>query len=404
MTKMQQAIITINSFSMGILLPVFNLVLLEKGSNLQTLPLLLAIYSTTVLCLELPSGICADIYGRKAVYLLSCGFLFISSCLMFAANNMVWLIFTITFFGLGRAFSSGSLDALFIDYALALHGEDCLAKVTSRIAVLDGAGLAVGCIVGGFISNLAGNYLVNIILRAVLTVMLFIMCLVFIKEQPIHAREKHTSLIDHIRKGKQVLFSTPKFGFIFMGIFFTGFLLCAIETYWQPAFMQLPTMQNSTWVLGFIAFLGFLAVAFGNIIVQKLLDKYSRSWWNVYNICRIIFAICILVFAFQKKNTGFVLWYAGVYLLLGASNVAESTLINKLTPNNMRASVLSLSSLTAQIGALCASVFSSIMILRLEFSGIWIIAGGLLGGYAIIMTAITNKNRQESSDKAEMTP
>lgn len=107
-------------------------------------------------------------------------------------------------------------------------------------------------------------------------------------------------------------------------------------------------------------------------------------------------AACIVIFAFQKSGIGFVVWYTGIYLLLGAGNVAESALINKLAPNHMRASVLSLSSLILQIGALCASVFSSIMILRLQFSGIWIIAGGLLGGYAVIVTIVSNKSSQES--------
>jgi len=118
MTKMQQIIIAINSFSMGILIPVFNLALLERGSSLQTLPLLLAIYSTTVLCLELPSGICADIYGRKSVFLLSCGFQLISFSILIAANNMLWLIFALIFYGLGRAFSSAKYLIYFPFYLL----------------------------------------------------------------------------------------------------------------------------------------------------------------------------------------------------------------------------------------------------------------------------------------------
>jgi len=398
MTKMQQIIIAINSFSMGILIPVFNLALLERGSSLQTLPLLLAIYSTTVLCLELPSGICADIYGRKSVFLLSCGFQLISFSILIAANNMLWLIFALIFYGLGRAFSSGSLDALFIDQALELNGEGCIAKETARMAVLDGTGLAVGGIAGGIAAGFTGTYLANIILKMIFTIMLFVLCLVFIKEQPIHGAKSHISLITHVRKGKKVIFSTPKFGLIFIGVFFVGFLLCAVETYWQPAFMNITTLRNGAWMLGVITFLGFIAVAAGNTIVQKLLDKYGSSQWNIYNLCRIILGVCILVFAFQKSSMGFVTWYTVIYLLLGAGNVAESTLINKLTPNHMRASVLSLNSLVVQIGALCASVFSSLMIFRIQFSGLWIMTGALLGGYAILVTVFTNKERVEKQE------
>jgi len=396
MNKLQQSIMAINSFSTGILLPVLNLVLLEKGSSLQTLPLLLAIYSLTVLCLELPSGIFADMYGRKAVFLLSCGFQIISFSLLIAASNIIWLIFAVIFFGLGRAFSSGSLDALFIDQALALYGEGCLAKVTARLAVLDGIGLALGGIAGGFIANVTGTYTGNIGLRLVLTVALFILCLAFVKEQPPHDAKlgkQRTSLIELIRQGKQVVFNTPKFGLLFIGVFFIGFLLFSLETYWQPAFMKIATAKNNTWILGLITFAGFLAVIIGNTIAQKLLDRPGKSWWNGYNICRIMMTAVILIFAFQKSATGFVSWYAGIYLLLGAGNVAESTLINKYTPSNMRASVLSLTSLVAQIVGLCASIFSSIMIIRLQFSGIWIVAGVLLGGCTIVVAAVTNKKK-----------
>lgn len=401
MNKMNQAIIAINSFSIGIIIPVLNLALLERGSSLQTLPLLFAIYSTTVLCLELPSGICADMHGRKAVFLLSCGFQIISFALLFAANNMVWLIIAIIFHGLGRAFSSGSLDALFIDQALINHGEDCLAKVTSRMALLDGLGLAVGGITGGVLAGVADNYLANIIFRIALSVMLFVLVIFFVREQPAHGTKAHTTLKEHIKQGKEVIFSTPGFRFLFIGVFFVGVFLSVIETYWQPAFMSLPAAQNSIWLLGVITFLGFMAVALGNIIVQKLLDKCSSNLWRVYNLSRIVFAGCIVIFALQKGSAGFVIWYAVVYLLLGASNVAESTLINKLTPSHMRASVLSLSSLAIQIGALCASVFSSITILRLKFAGIWIITGVLLGGYAIIVSVVTNKSREEDRNRID---
>jgi len=401
MNSSNQAIIAVNSFSVGIMLPVMNLALLERGASLQTLPLLLAAYSATVLCLELPSGICADLYGRREVFLLSCVFQFIAYSVMLAADNMVWLVFAMAFHGMGRAFSSGSLDALFIDQAILQNGEDCLAKVTSRMALLDGVGLAAGGIAGGAVAGMADSYQANILLRMALSAALFIVVIFFVREQPIHEEKKHVSLGRHIRQGKQVIFSTPGFRLLFAGVFFTGVFLSAVETYWQPAFMELPSAKSGLWLLGVITFLGFMAVAAGNIIVQKLLDRHSRNWWNVYNLCRIILGASIIVFALQGSTAGFVAWYALVYLLLGAGNVAESTIINWLTPGSMRASVLSLSSLTLQIGALCASIFSSIVIVRLKFSGIWITAGVLLGGYALIVAAITNKIKVKKIDKID---
>ena len=395
MTNLEQIIIMLNNFSIGIVVPVFNLILLDKGSNLQTLPLLLTIYSLTVLSLELPSGICADLYGRKRVFLLSCGFKLIFYFLLLSATNIVWLIFTIIFDGIGRAFSSGSLDALLIDQALVRHGQSSLTKVTSRMAVLEGSSMAVGGLVGGFVSKVTGTYQANISLSAVLTILLLVLCSIFIREQLAPAPKQHTTLIKHIQHGKDLIFSTPQFALLLMGVFFVGFLLSTIETYWQPYFTQISSGQNSTWMLGLITFLGFLAVAVGNISVQKLLGKYDNWWsiWSIYHIMRITFAVCMIVFAFQKKTIGFVAWYTCIYFCLGTSNVTEATLLNQMTPNRMRASVLSLHSLLAQIGLMAASVFSSLMIMKLQFRGVWLVAGGILGGYAIMVALITSKKQ-----------
>lgn len=395
MNKLHQFILFINSFSLGILLPVFNLILLQKGSNLQTLPLLMGIYSITVLSSELPSGICADIFGRKFVFLLACSFQILSFSLLIVGNSLVWLIFALIFFGLGRAFSSGSIDALIIDNAMITQGDICLAKVTARMALLDGTGLAVGSIAGGFLAYATGSYSINVILRLVLTAVTFLICLLFIQEHPKKAlKEESITLLGHLRQGKQLLSSTPIFRALILGVFFAGFFLSAVETYWQPAFMQIQSLHNNNWILGFVAFLGFIALVLGNTGAEKLLNR-SRDWFKVYNFSRIILAACILFFSLQTKSGGFMMWFFLIYLILGASNVTENTLLNKYTPSAVRASMLSLISFTVQIGALISSIFSSLTVTKLHFTGIWIFAGGLLGVYAVIVTVIFYKSRKE---------
>jgi len=401
MNRINQAIIAINSFSVGIMLPVFNLALLERGAGLQTLPLILAIYSATVMCLELPSGIFADMHGRRDAFLMSCTFQFTACCILLAADSLLWLVLFCIFQGLVRAFSSGSLEALFIDQAIQKNGEGCLAEVTSRMALLDGLGLALGGLAGGFLAGMAEGYLVNIVVRMVISMALFAVVIFFVQEEPVHDVREEISLSMHIRQGRSIIFTTPGFRLIFTGVFFTGVFFSVVETYWQPAFMRLPSAEDSTWLLGLITFLGFTATAAGNIVSRKVLDKYRQSWWGIYNLCRILFGAAIVVFALQKGRTGFVMCFSAVYLMLGAGNVAESTLINKLTPGSMRASILSLSSLTLQIGALCASLFSSIMIVRLGFAGLCLVAGLLVGLYAAAVALAVNIKREKSMNKID---
>lgn len=383
---------------MGIMMPVLNLIFLSKGATLQTLPLILAIYSVTIFCLELPSGILADMYGRKFVFLCACICNALSSFILIFADGLPWLILAALFMGLGRAFSSGSLEALFIDDALKRHGGGCLVKVTTRMSVSDSSALALGGIMGGFISNLAGNYLVNIILRFALSGVLLLWSMLSVHE--VRAQDngrQHASLQTHLQEGKKLLIKTPRFFCIFAGVFFTGFFLCTIETYWQPAFISLGNGKENTAVLGIISALSFLAVVAGNYFAKYLLEKASNKWWSVYNGSRIVLAICIYLFSVQNGSGGFIGCYMLVYMMLGAGSTTETILVNSMTPDSMRASILSMNSLVLQIGMFCASIFSSLAIYKIQYSGLWSTAAILLGICAITVTIIIElKSKMEN--------
>jgi MFS family permease len=403
MTKLQQFLVFINYFSLGLLVPVLNLILLERGANLETLPLLYAVYAVTVFCFELPSGICADLYGRKAVFMISCGLTCISFLFLAFANHFVWLLFAMILNGLGRAFSSGSLDALLIDQAIVKHGEGILSKVTSRLSIMEGGGLAIGGIIGGVIASLFGTYQINVIGRIIFLIILGVLCGIFIKEKleedvvkdkPVISITKRTPLLVHLREGMKVVVSKPYFGYLILGFFFVGFLINTVETYWQTAFLNITKTQNSTWVLGIISFLGFFAVTIGNVISQKVIDK-SNHRWRIYHVCRILFGACMIAFGMQQSIIGFIFLYSGVYMILGASTVVENTLINKMTPSHMRASVLSLNSFLMQVGTFCASLISSLLIQKVQIIGIWVIAGVLLGGYGVVVAFATRKEKSK---------
>ena len=71
MTPVQIAIVFGNSFGIGLLQPVLSLFLLARGCNLQTLAVVIGVYSVTVILAEVPSGVFADLHGRKVAYFLS---------------------------------------------------------------------------------------------------------------------------------------------------------------------------------------------------------------------------------------------------------------------------------------------------------------------------------------------
>jgi predicted MFS family arabinose efflux permease len=151
--------------------------------------------------------------------------------------------------------------------------------------------------------------------------------------------------------------------------------LISIETYWQPIYLEVSTLKDATWALGIISFLGFFMSATGNAVSEKLLTKFNLGHWNVYGIGRLALSLFLVILSLQFHGRGFVLAYALLYLLSGIGNVAENTLINRYTPNHVRASILSLSSFLFQLGVLSASLVSSLLAANVSIRGIWALSG-----------------------------
>ncbi len=375
MNKVQQLVIFLNYFSLGLLMPVLNLILLERGADVKTLPLLIGLYALSALIFELPSGICADLLGRKTAFLISGIAKLFSLTFLIAANGIGLLIPCVIFNGISRAFSSGSLDALIMEQAVDLKGEDCIPKVSSRLSMLEAGGFAIGSILGGFVSYAGGTEGV-ILIQGGFTVVAFLLCAAGIREmREKKEKDKKVPLLTHLNMGAQAVKSGGNLKYVLMGTFFTGFLLISIETYWQPIYLEVSTIKDATWSLGIISFLGFFMSATGNAVSEKLLTKFNLGHWNVYGIGRLALSLFLVILSSQFHGRGFVLAYALLYLLSGIGNVAENTLINRYTPNHVRASILSLSSFLFQLGVLSASLVSSLLAANVSIRGIWALSG-----------------------------
>ena len=88
MSPLHSGILLLSYFSTGIIMPVLSLLLLSRGCTMQTLPLMLGLYSLTALFLEVPSGVFADWRGRKPTCLLSVALVMAAFMLLLSAGSL----------------------------------------------------------------------------------------------------------------------------------------------------------------------------------------------------------------------------------------------------------------------------------------------------------------------------
>ena len=383
--RIYSLIMFLNSYLTGLLTPILSLALIDKGASLSNLSIILGLYALSVILLELPSGITADVFGRKKTFLLSLAAFTISFLLLLISNGLISLCIVMILYGFGRALGSGSFDALFIDYYIDNFGKDKLHNITTRLSVLDALGLSAGALSGGFFHEISnkllpsiGRYDLNIIVRIVLTIAVIAISVLFISEKKQKDGKDHISIKKHVKNSYGFVCKNTTILFIFLSVFSTGFFLSALETYWQPYFITLLPDKGSTGLLGLMAFLYLGAAMVGSILSNKTITKYKFNLRKMYLTMRGLLALLMILTALQTNVPLFIAYYASIYLMFGMATIPEDVILNSETPNEIRASVLSVKSFIIQIGGLSGSLLYSILIRFISIPAIWILAASII--------------------------
>ena len=403
MRRSYQIIVFLKSFAAGIMAPVLTLALLAHGASIGTVSLLLGTYSFTVIMAEFPSGVFADLCGRKKAFLLSTVLALLSYALLLVSKTIPFLFIAMVIHGLSRAFSSGSIDALSIDDAVSNGG--ALVKVTGRLAILESAGLAAGALTGGFLSGLGALYEGNLLANVTIYALLSLLTICCVREQPraqVEQTEKGGAgfrrLGEHVKGSLSFMTQKGIVRVLFVFSFVTGFALLSVETYWQPALVAL---SPASWLLGAVSFAGFFCVIVGSKAIERLLMKRPESGTALLLGFKALLGVCLVLLVLQFQAPFFIGVYLFAYLFLGGASVAESTLLNQAAPASQRASILSLFSFVLQIGGLIASLCGYVVSTQTDFRNMWLIAGALLLLGTGIFALIYAKQRNRAFEKKE---
>ncbi len=364
----------LNSFSTGILTPVLTLVLCSHGASLSTVPVFLGIFAVTVMVLEVPSGVFADLKGRKNTFLMSHIFIWLSFFTIFMGNSPLFLAVANVFLGMGRAFGSGSMEALEIDQYIEKNGKTHLPEINSLLAKLDNFGLASGALLGGYLGYVDSDYSLNLISLLLAEAVLIFMAVFFVKEERTERKKTEQNLLT----GFSGMLKSIKVSRILCAVCgmaaVLGFLLAAVETYWQPS-IKLYLPENLTWLLGIVNCSAYLGGSLGNTAGMKILSKTGNTLSakkRLYAAFRILLCLVPVFMAFCRTWYMFAIVYALVYMVSGMAGLVENTLLHEAADSSFRASMMSLYSLLVRGGSIGTSLLCGILLQSGNLNLVWI--------------------------------
>jgi MFS family permease len=308
---------------------------------------------------EIPTGVVADTWGRRASYLLGAATLLVSTLLYLAmwqlrAPFWAWAVASMAI-GLGFTFFSGATEAWLVD-ALAFAGhKGKLDDVLARGQVVSGAAMLGGTMGGGFVAQFT-NLGVPYMLRAGLLGLTLLAAAVWMKDlgfTPARGRRVGAQVravlrtsLDHGMRQPGVRWVMLA-GFCSGGIGIYGFYAA------QPFLLQLYGDPDAFAVSGVSA-----AVIAASQIAAGFAAPYLRRLFTRRTHVLIASALLVVLwlYAMSRASTfaGALVVLVGWSFSMWVTMPLRQMYLNGLIPSAQRATVLSFDNLMTSAGAALA--------------------------------------------------
>ncbi|MBG7609306.1 MAG: MFS transporter [Anaerolineae bacterium] len=386
--------LVISLFWLATALPLALFVLLaqERGLNLFQVGIVMGLYSLTIVLLELPTGGLADTIGRKRVAILAYSFILVSGFVLLGAFTFPIFLIGSILNGVGRALSSGALDAWFVDAIKSIDEDVDLQPIFAKVGTFTSLSLGVGTIGGSlipvFFSNLPAEgsaiftpLSMPLAISAVIMVFLLLAVIFLIKEERFLLNEntwsKSVREIPAIVKTAVSLTRQNQIFKLLLGVTIgSGFVLVSLESFWQPHFANLfGGSEGNTFWFGVIMGGNFLIGMLGNMIATPISKVLGKRYAFVAAIFQGLRGIVLIGLTFQTNLPLGVLFFWLVYLNIGVIESPHSALLNDQIPSQQRSSMLSIASLASYLGGAIGGIFLGYIAEQFSIRSAWIIAG-----------------------------
>jgi len=352
----------------------------------------MGVFYLSTLVLEIPTGVIADLLGKKKTLLLS-RFMYIIEITMIAFWNGFWIFLIAKMIsGAGVSLGSGTSSAMTYDSLKKLKREDEHKKISGEITSLSNLSMAFVFIIGAFLFEI-NNKLPAIASLPIITIGFLIS---FLYTEPFPNKHKLTlkNSWNHLVKGLKE-FIAKKY-LVYLALFSLA-SASAIAIMLSMSSAYLKAVQIPVSLIGIIAFISSMITAFSSKKAHKIEKKLGEK--RSLLAIQIVVVAAIVLMSLMIPYVS-VLFYLLIALVAGFSAVVESDYLNKRVKSENRATMLSINNLFASVGLTILFPLIGYLIDLYSIKTAYLIYGIIFLVYFTILAIIFSKTiRSNSSPK-----
>lgn len=309
-----------------------------------------AFFTLGLVLFEIPTGVIADVRGRRLSYLLGTSTLTIATLLylfMWRVHAPFWAwAITSVFLGFGFTFFSGAVQAWLVDALRSTGYRGQLEEVFARGEIVEGIAMLGGAVAGGVIAQFT-NLGVPYALRAVVLAITFVVAWRLMRDVGFTPTSSTTR--DVLREGIRFGLGNPPVRWVMLANIFTDGVAIYAFYAMQPLLLHLYGDPNAYWVAGLAAAIVGGAQIGGGLFAARVANLVRRRTTVVLLAALASAGALLLVgwFANFRLTLIFMIMWGLVFAMVSPVRQAY---VNDLIPSQQRATVLSFDSLLGSGG------------------------------------------------------
>ena len=351
--------------------PYLIIYLTISGLTLFQVGLLISVREIIIYLFEIPSGVIADMYGKK-IELIMCFVFYILSFLLFFLASSFWLFaLAMMLFGLGDAFRSGTHKAMIMSFIDHNNIQATKTKVYGQTRAMS----LIGSMVMSIVAIVFVIYLPEIKYLFLVSIIPYVIDMFLIASYPSYLNEKRVEKFnfkEFIKQNVDSIKYTFKDRFVRRLVFDEALYQAgykSIKDYVQPIVIALSISA------GLIAFSNFseeenLKIYIGIIyaiiyLISSLASRYSYkvakkvNHFNLANSMWFLSAMIALILSFFLDNILIIFFsFILIYIFINLRKPVMIEEIGNASDKTKRASVLSIE---AQLSSLLLVIFAPII-------------------------------------------
>jgi MFS family permease len=335
------------------------LFLLDAGLNNAEAFAANAFFTAGMVVFEVPTGVLADTWGRRASYLLGAATLLLSTLLylaMWQAKAPLWgWALASALIGLGFTFFSGATEAWLVDALNHSGYKEGVDTVLARGQIVGGAAMLAGSVTGGLVAQVT-NLGVPYILRSALLGLTLIAAFFLMKDLGFKPDSRH----GHLEEIRKVLGASLDYGWrnppvrwLMLAALCAGGVDIFAFYALQPYLLELYGDPGAFGIAGLAAAIVAGTEMAAGMLVPVLRRVFARRTHAL--LAASLTGIGSLALLGLTSNFWVALVLLGVWGMSFAVAVPiRLAYINGLIPSRQRATVLSFDNLMASAGGVAA--------------------------------------------------